>query len=190
MNAREKILNAAATLFYNDGIAATGIDRIIAVAGVAKMSLYNNFGSKGELIAAYIEARHQEWLDLYEQRVAQANGPRGKLLAIFLAYQDHAEFDYDNGFRGCGLLNAAAEMPAGSPGRLAVKQHKDDIYRLVKDNVCALLALPEDHIEVSEMSEELAFLLEGAISLAGLESSSDKMHKAYLIAQRIVGKDN
>ncbi|MFC3121181.1 TetR/AcrR family transcriptional regulator [Agaribacter flavus] len=190
MNTKEKILNAAATLFYNDGIAATGIDRIIAVAGVAKMSLYNNFGSKSELVAAYIEARHQEWLSLYEKRLERAKDPRAKLLAIFLAYQDHAEFDYDNGFRGCGLLNAAAEMPAGSPSRLAVKQHKDHIHKLVKKNVSALLILPEDHEEVCGMSDELAFLLEGAISLAGLEASSDKMRRAYCIAERIVGKNN
>lgn len=67
--ARQKILDAAATLFYNDGITATGINTVTAKADVAKMSLYNNFSSKGELVDAYIAARHQEWLDLYQKRL-------------------------------------------------------------------------------------------------------------------------
>lgn len=58
-SAKEKILDAAATLFYNDGIANTGINAITDRAGVAKMSLYNNFPTKSDLIATYIQARHQ-----------------------------------------------------------------------------------------------------------------------------------
>lgn len=60
--ARQKILDASAHLFYTRGIDATGIDAIIADAGVAKQSLYNNFSSKEELESAYIKVRHQQWL--------------------------------------------------------------------------------------------------------------------------------
>ncbi|WP_434058812.1 TetR/AcrR family transcriptional regulator, partial [Escherichia coli] len=60
--ARELLLSAAARLFYANGVAATGIDTITSEAGVAKKSLYNNFSSKAELVAAYLEARHEEWL--------------------------------------------------------------------------------------------------------------------------------
>ncbi|MEQ7735825.1 helix-turn-helix domain-containing protein, partial [Escherichia coli] len=56
------LLSAAARLFYANGVAATGIDTITSEAGVAKKSLYNNFSSKAELVAAYLEARHEEWL--------------------------------------------------------------------------------------------------------------------------------
>ena len=65
VTARERLLDAAGRLFYADGIAATGINAITAEAGVARMSLYNNFASRDELMLAYIEARHQEWLGLY-----------------------------------------------------------------------------------------------------------------------------
>ena len=51
--ARERLLRAAAELFYSDGVGATGIDSITARAGVAKMSLYNNFSSKADLVDAY-----------------------------------------------------------------------------------------------------------------------------------------
>jgi len=45
-NARERLLAAAARRFYADGVSATGIDTITAEAGVARMSLYNNFSSE------------------------------------------------------------------------------------------------------------------------------------------------
>ena len=64
--AHERLLNAAAVLFYNDGIAATGIDAIVRKAGVAKKSLYNNFASKSDLVAQYLQVRHEEWLALYQ----------------------------------------------------------------------------------------------------------------------------
>jgi len=85
--ARERLLQAAAELFYDEGISATGIDAIIQRAGVAKQSLYNNFASKAELVATYLEHRHAEWLDLYEKRLAKAAGPLDGILAVFDAYR-------------------------------------------------------------------------------------------------------
>src|SRR5579875_3036481 len=103
--ARQQLLEAAARRFYADGLAATGIDTITAEAGVAKMSLYNNFSSKADLIRVYLEARHEEWLALYRRRLERAAGPRERVLAVFDAYTDHAAQAYERGFRGCGLLN-------------------------------------------------------------------------------------
>jgi len=123
--ARQQLLEAAARRFYADGVAATGIDTITAEAGVAKMSLYNNFASKADLVRAYLEARHEEWLGLYRRRLDQADVPREGVLAVCDAYADHAEQAYEHGFRGCGLLNAAAELPAGDPGRAVVRAHKE-----------------------------------------------------------------
>ena len=57
-SARERLLAAANELFYAEGIRTVGIDRIIEHAGVAKASLYNTFGSKDELIRAYLGQRH------------------------------------------------------------------------------------------------------------------------------------
>src|SRR6476620_11162927 len=106
--ARELLLEAAARLFYAYGVSATGIDAITAEAGVAKKSLYNNFRSKADLVAAYLDARHEEWLGLYRTRLEQAGTPRDQVLAVFDSYLDHANVAYQHGFRGCGLLNAAA----------------------------------------------------------------------------------
>src|SRR5476649_2500163 len=98
-SAHDRLLNAARVLFYNDGINATGIDAIVKRAGVAKKSLYNNFASKSELVAAYLQVRHEEWLFLYEKRLRRATNPQEKVLSVFLAYEDHAEYAYERGFR-------------------------------------------------------------------------------------------
>ncbi|APR69881.1 TetR family transcriptional regulator [Acinetobacter haemolyticus] len=185
-SAKQKILETASVLFYNDGINNTGINSIIEKASVAKMSLYNNFKTKSELVTYYIEARHQEWLDLYEKRKATIQSPIEGVLAVFDAYQDHAEFAYENGFRGCGLLNAAAEFPAHSPERLAVKKHKDEVESIVAHHLSQFIA---DDEKIKQLSLLLSFLLEGSIVLAGLESSSTKVFAARQMAQTLLEQE-
>ncbi|HFG6899525.1 TetR/AcrR family transcriptional regulator [Acinetobacter baumannii] len=184
--ARQKILDAAATLFYNDGITATGINTVTAKADVAKMSLYNNFASKGELVDAYIAARHQEWLDLYQNRLAITKTAKEAILAVFDAYQDHAEFAYEKGFRGCGLLNAAAEFPANSSGRNAVRQHKEQVEAIVAEHLNRLL---KDSQRVSYIAAQLSFLLEGSMARAGLEGSSRQLQLARQMAEDILDRE-
>ena len=67
---RERLLKAADELFYCEGVNTVGIDRVIAHAGVAKASLYTNFGSKDELIRAYLERRHTSRRERIEQAIA------------------------------------------------------------------------------------------------------------------------
>ncbi len=182
--ARTRLLAAAAECFYDNGVAATGIDTITAAAGVAKMSLYNNFASKDELVLAYLEARHQEWLGLYRRRLADATHARGRVAAVFDAYIDHAEQAYRHGFRGCGLLNAAAELPAGAPGREAVRRHKEEVEALLADRLAEVDGLPAGRI--GDLAEELSFLLEGAMARAGLEGDSRRLHRVRKLALQLV----
>ena len=180
--AREKLLDAAGQLFYASGTTATGIDAITAAAGVAKKSLYNNFASKDELVLAYLETRHAEWLDLYSRRLAQASAPEQRVLAVVDAYLDHANGAYEFGFRGCGLLNAAAELPSGAPGRAAVRRHKEHVERILADDLGALT----DPDTARETAEHFSFLLEGAVARAGLEGTSDRLKRARGIAARMI----
>ncbi|WP_120521935.1 TetR/AcrR family transcriptional regulator [Arthrobacter celericrescens] len=181
--ARDALLQAAARLFYADGLAGTGIDAITAEAGVAKKSLYNNFASKADLVGAYLEARHEEWLGLYRARLDAAADPKERLLAVFDAYADHADMAYEHGFRGCGLLNAAAELPAGDPGRAAVRRHKEQVEALLSEHLAELLP---DAGRVAPMARHLAFLLEGAMARAGLEGSDNCIQEARRLAADMV----
>jgi AcrR family transcriptional regulator len=184
--ARERLLAAAARRFYADGVAATGIDTITAEAGVAKMSLYNNFSSKSDLVQAYLDARHEEWLGLYRARLEEVQGPRDGVLAVFDAYADHAAFAYEHGFRGCGLLNAAAELPAGDEGRAVVRAHKEEVERLIVGHLEQLM--PERPDEAHAMAEHLAFLLEGAMARAGLEGDGGRLQHARSMAAAMLDR--
>lgn len=181
-SARERLLAAASRLFYARGVAGTGIGAITAEAGVAKMSLYNNFSSKEELVAAYIEARHQEWLALYRARLARAESPARRVLAVFDAYLDHASVAYRDGFRGCGLLNAAAELPVGAQGRLAVRRHKEQVEQLLVEHLA-----PAGVDDPVQTAEHFSLLLEGAMSRAGLEGDARLLESARRIAVSMLG---
>ncbi|WP_368498260.1 TetR/AcrR family transcriptional regulator [Herbiconiux sp. A18JL235] len=178
-SAKSRLLDAASRLFYEEGMTATGIDTITAAAGVAKQSLYNNFASKDDLMLAYIEARHEEWLGLYRERLAGATTPRERVLAVFDAYIDHARFEYARGFRGCGLLNAAAELPAGATGRDAVRRHKEQVEGLVREPLGELVP---DAPRADRLAEHLSFLLEGSMSRAGLEGGTPRLEHARALA--------
>lgn len=177
---RERLLKAAADLFYADGMAATGIDAITARAGVAKMSLYNNFASKADLVNAYLEGRCDEWKTVRQARLKDAVTAQDKVLAVFDSYVDHAEMAYERGFRGCGLLNAAAELPVGDPGRATVAGQKEEVEALFRLYLTDML--PDDNKRVNETAEHLSYLLEGAMSRAGLEGHDGRLKSARRIA--------
>jgi AcrR family transcriptional regulator len=181
--ARDKLLKAAERLFYADGIAATGIDAVVGEAGVARMSLYNNFGSKDDLVVAYLDRRHAEWLELLAGRLERAGDARGRVLAVFDAYVDHAAFAYDKGFRGCGLLNGAAELAVGHPGRELVRVHKGEVEQILVDLV-AKAGVPD----AAGVGEHLYLLVEGGVVGAGLDGSSERLIHARRLAERVLAE--
>jgi AcrR family transcriptional regulator len=183
--ARAALLEAASRRFYADGVAGTGIDTITAEAGVAKKSLYNNFSSKAELVTAYLYARHEEWLELYRTRLEGAATTTERVLAVFDAYADHAGLAFEHGFRGCGLLNAAAELPAGDPGRAVVRQHKEEVEALLAKHLTELL--PHAAGQLAPLARHLAFLLEGSMARAGLEGDDRCIQDARRMAATLIG---
>jgi AcrR family transcriptional regulator len=107
-DARERILRTAHDLFNRYGVQAVGVDRIIAEAGVAKMTLYRHFRSKGELVLAVLERHEQFWTrDWLEQEIERRGGtPEERLLAIFDAFDDwFRRRDYE----GCLFVNSLLE---------------------------------------------------------------------------------
>ena len=182
--ARDRLLKAAAELFYAEGVGATGIDTITARAGVAKMSLYNNFSSKAELVNGYLQNRVSEWQALLAARLESAQTPQESVLAVFDSYLDHAGLAYEWGFRGCGLLNAAAELPVGDPGRTTVAFQKDEVERLFRLYLGEIR--PDAAALVEETALHLSFLLEGAMARAGLDGHDISLRTARKIAISIL----
>ncbi len=119
-SARDRLLAAANELFYAEGVHTVGIDRVIERAGVAKASLYNTFGSKDELVRAYLEARHASVADRITRAVGKHDNPRDRLLGVFDA---QGELFAEPDFRGCAFASASSESPTDLVGRAA------DAYR-------------------------------------------------------------
>jgi hypothetical protein len=103
---------------------------------------------------------------------------------VFDAYVDHAEMAYQHGFRGCGLLNAAAELPVGAPGRAVVRRHKEDVQALLAGHLADLDALAPERVD--PRAEQLSFLLEGAVARAGLEGTAELLHHARDLALQVM----
>jgi AcrR family transcriptional regulator len=109
-SARQRLLAAADELFYAEGIRTVGVDRIVRHAGVAKGSLYNLFGSKEQLEAAYLASRHEATTARLTETVSRFDDPRQKILAVF---DSQAAQIMHPDFRGGALAAASTEAPAG-----------------------------------------------------------------------------
>jgi AcrR family transcriptional regulator len=115
--ARDRILATAARLFMRDGYRATGIDKIIAESGVAKMSLYRHFKSKNDLIAAFLEELNEEWMRDFVDKVELHFAQHAQLSALADALGDCFS---QQDFRGCAFINVVAETgTAGDMGHIA-----------------------------------------------------------------------
>ncbi|WP_269716301.1 TetR/AcrR family transcriptional regulator [Caulobacter sp. NIBR2454] len=107
--AGDKVLDAAETLFYAQGIRAVGVEEIVNVAGVGKPSLYRAFGSKEELIVAVLQRQEAGfWRRLEESVAACPNDPRAQLIHFFRGTAERSRL---GGYRGCAHSNAAVEYP-------------------------------------------------------------------------------
>ncbi|WP_084130430.1 TetR/AcrR family transcriptional regulator [Demequina sp. NBRC 110055] len=103
---RERLLATASALFYDEGIHAVGVDRIVTEARVPRATLYRHFAGKEGLVLAYLRGEDAGIRSLAAQ--AAAAPPEEQLgLAVLAIAQDIAQ----RHTRGCPFINAAAEYP-------------------------------------------------------------------------------
>ncbi|WP_262406003.1 TetR/AcrR family transcriptional regulator [Protaetiibacter sp. SSC-01] len=128
--AKQRILDTADRLFYDEGIRAVGIDRLIAVSSVTKATFYKHYGSKDRLIVEYIAYRHLQVAEAVDAAAQQTDDPE-QLLRDILALQ--MRWIAATGFRGCPFLNAATEFTdASHPVRRAVEEHREWFHELLE----------------------------------------------------------
>lgn len=176
----ERILGVAGRLFYANGIHATGIDRVIAEAGIAKMSLYKHFRSKDALVLAFLARRDERWCGWLAARVdalaARARRPDARILAIFDAL---GEWFASRDFRGCAFINAAVEFAdAGHLVRGAAAAHKARVRDFIEAE-CRRATLRQP----VEAAARLAMIVEGAIITAQLGEPKTAAARAQAIAR-------
>jgi AcrR family transcriptional regulator len=119
---RDRLLESADRLFYQEGVHTVGIDRVLAEAGAAKASLYTHFGSKDELVAAYVERRvtlARAGILAYADRFPPAERAR-RFFDWVVQWTEQSDF------RGCPVQHAVGELPDPQhPARIKAAGQRD-----------------------------------------------------------------
>ncbi len=163
-SARDKILLTAHDLFYRDGIRATGIDKVIAESGVAKVTFYRHFPSKNALIMAFLEYRHQRWINWFNTALLKNGAQPGGGLAPLIPTLD--EWFSNPDFRGCAFINSVAELGGSFEEVMIISHnHKQDMRTIIAN------LLPES-AQRNEIADAVAIAVDGAIFRAQLTATA------------------
>lgn len=123
---RTRILDAAERMFFQEGIATTGVDRAAAAAGVSIVTLYKHFGSKDNLLREILARRLQDWSAHWEAAVGAAGSPRERVLAIFTGIETFRAAAGET--QWCCFLATASERPAPAPDA------QDPVFELIRQD--------------------------------------------------------
>jgi AcrR family transcriptional regulator len=162
-NARDRIIETALNLFYNQGYLATGINQIISESNVAKATFYVHFPSKEALCIAYLQARHVLWMGWLKEIVSGKKTAKEKLTGIFDFLK---KWMSESNFRGCAFLNIATEIPAtDSKIRDEVIKHKNNLQAYLDNIIHDLIESNTSHsdLKVQQTTKMVYVLIEGAI---------------------------
>jgi len=179
---REHLIETALALFNEQGYRATGIDRILAESGVAKMTLYKHFKSKDELILAAIRRRDERWLTWFRGRVeSRADTPGARLLAVFEVLDDwFARPD----FNGCMFIKAAAEYPdLDHPIHAAAALHHRNVMAYLKD-----LAAAAGAKRPARLARDILLLMQGAIAVTQVNGPLGAAREAARVAEILIAE--
>jgi AcrR family transcriptional regulator len=153
---RARILDTACSLFYQHSVRAVGVDLVVEKAGVAKTSLYRHFGTKDDLVAAFLKREDEDFWGTWD-RIAEkhADDAAAELDA-------HLEWIGKRigrpNYRGCPQINVAAEFPElDHPARKVATAHKRQMRKRLKD-ITGRLGVPRP----DELAGQLSLLINGA----------------------------
>jgi AcrR family transcriptional regulator len=178
--ARQRLLETASKLFYQEGIHAIGVDTIVERSGVGKATLYRHFPTKDDLIAAYLENEdRQHWLWFDEVIAPYEGSPKAQLLAWFEACTQRLT---EPGFRGCSFLNALAEFsePDHPAHRCAIKHERTFRKRLADLGRQAGARDPE------QLADQLLLISNGALTSAPLFDVASPARQLSTIAAHLI----
>lgn len=172
---RQRIIDTASRLFHQQGYNSTGINQLIAEAGVAKASLYQHFRTKDDILKAYLDQTSRAWFEQVQAIVAQPTSVKERILALFDLIRD---FSLAVDFRGCNFQNAAIELgTVQSETRRLIQSHKSRMGQVFADLLVD--AKPE-------VADEMTLLFEGALIMGQLYNSTEPIQKARRIAEQLL----
>ncbi len=184
--AAQRTLDTASALFYAHGIHAVGVDRIALEAGVTKKTLYERFGSKENLVLAYLRQREDSWREVLAEHLDRH--PEPGIDRVLAVYDATADWYADRPSKGCSAVNARAETdldPAGQPIAEEVTAHKTWMLRRIVSLVDeAGFADPE------RLGRLLMLLYEGALVTLGTRSFDTPLAAAREAARTLLGESS
>jgi AcrR family transcriptional regulator len=176
--AKQRLLEAADDLFYNEGIHTVGIDRVIARAGVAKGSLYYSFTGKDDLVRDYLTHRHGRWAERVTAGIEAHTDPRARILAVYDVLGSlFAQPDY----HGCAFMNATAEATPDS-----VEAHAATTFRAWVHGLFRNLATDTGADDPKQLAQTLVLLYDGAVTTAQMDKAPEAAHTARRTAELIL----
>ena len=180
---RTKILETASRLFYEQGYHLTGINQVIAAAGVAKASFYYHFAAKEDLCIAYLEKRHQDWFSWLREEVEQSEEPQDRLLSLFTFLERWLS---NSDFRGCAFLNITAEFPSpDNKIRLLVVNHKDALQAYIGQLVDSL-DIPNHRSNLAYLVNTIYLLFEGTICQCQMYRTTEFIQNTQKIVRQLI----
>lgn len=182
---REKLIDAAGTLFYASGFQSVGLDTIIRAVGITKTAFYKHFESKDDLILAVLEQRDRG--DIVEMiaymRQHGGSDPHRQILALF---DQLAEWFAKPDFRGCFFMNAATEFPSSTdPIHRAAASHAEHIFAELLLRVQAA-GIPNPQ----QITSQIMLLFSGAIAARHAGGMADAAISARRAAEALLDKPN
>jgi AcrR family transcriptional regulator len=177
-SARTRLLAAADELFYENGINLVGIDRVIEHAGVAKASLYDCFGSKEELIRAYLKGRADKRQARISERIASLGTPQEKILGVFDLM---AEIVTRTDYRGCAFQRASAEAGVSS----VIKGSCDEPRAWLR-SLFTELARQAKAADPELLGRQLVILYDGAALAASVDGDRNAPQAARVLAAQML----
>jgi AcrR family transcriptional regulator len=178
---RERIIQAANSLFYSEGIRRVSVDEVAARAGLTKRTLYYHFKSKDDLVAAYLAARDQPNLALFRRWFAEADGDLP--VQVEAIFRNLARSARHPKWKGCGFLRTSAEL-ANLPGHPAIKigaAHKkkfEDWLRVTFEAGGITDAL--------RLARQVLLLLDGSFAVVLLHRDASYMETAGEAARALI----
>ena len=176
---RDRLLEVASELFYTQGIQNVGINDVIRTADVARMSLYNHFTSKDELVLAVLEQRSEERQLRWREVESRTTNPTKRLLMIFDVLE---EIMHEPDYRGCAFINATVEMAdPHHPVQQRSIEHKEATRTYLKQ-----LAMQANLEHAESLSWQLITLMDGAIATVLVRNDPNLIVHAKRAAQALI----
>ncbi|MFI9839112.1 TetR/AcrR family transcriptional regulator [Nonomuraea sp. NPDC051941] len=177
----QRLLEVATEVFYAEGIRATGVDTLVERAGVSKPTLYAQFGSKENLVAAVLARRSAARQVALSAYLAGSDVQGGQ--AVLAVFDWLAEGHGREGFRGCPFTNAAVELPdPGHPARAVISAYKSWLR-----GTLATLAGQAGLARPEEVGDALLLLIDGANARVVVDDDRTAMLRARAAAARLIG---